>query len=44
MGPHVGKAVRVTWRNLLLEMGLVVGTTALFGLGALAFGLRSLRL
>ncbi|GAA5965183.1 hypothetical protein JCM8115_005383 [Rhodotorula mucilaginosa] len=43
MGPHVGRAVRTTWRNLLVEMGLVVGTTALVGVGALAFGLHWIR-
>lgn len=43
MGPHVGRAVRTTWRNLLVEMGLVVGTTALVGVGALALGLHWVR-
>ncbi|GAA5975993.1 hypothetical protein JCM10908_005350 [Rhodotorula pacifica] len=43
MGPHVGKAVRTTWRNLLVEMGIVVGATAVLGIGALAFGAKWLR-
>lgn len=40
MGPQVGRAVKSTWRNLLVEMGVVLGATAMLGAGATWLGIR----
>lgn len=44
MGPKVGKAVKETWRNLLVEAGLVTGAVVALGVGAAWLGVRALRL
>lgn len=38
MGPHIGVAVRTEWRNLLIEMGCVLGGAAV-AVGGAAFAL-----
>ncbi|GAA6034397.1 hypothetical protein JCM8097_002705 [Rhodosporidiobolus ruineniae] len=41
-GPHIGKQVRVEWRNLMVEMAVVVGGVAVAAGGSVALAVKLL--